>query len=133
MRAAFLSMLTVQNALSIGDNWHPAILKVSAIYEASEEHQLINVVLLLYVFMYGCRTKSETERTEEQSRVQIFPNEWLKQKRLNRIYSFVNLDCQGRQRQVPLNQKSKLNHELLGFGSLVTSKIGSKFAHLDTT
>jgi hypothetical protein len=41
-----LLIVSVQNALSIGGNWHLAILKVNAIYEASEQHQLIIVVLL---------------------------------------------------------------------------------------
>jgi hypothetical protein len=36
----------------------------------------------------------------------------------------VNLDVQVNERQVPLNQNSKLNHELIG---LITWKLGSKY------
>ncbi len=56
-------------------------------------------------------------------------SEWPEVSRFNRIWSLdlwtwqrslVNLDCQCRERQVPLTQKSKLNHKLMGYGHLET-------------
>lgn len=101
----------------------------------------------LWMHIVGSRTSTKNSQSQHNilhyarkiflNWVSIFPNEWSIMKRFNRIQNMVdvwawlkcpvNLDCQGCKRRVPLTQKAELNHEVMGYKHLETSKLGSSW------